>query len=274
MTRNQILSGGAAVLVGLAGVTIAQAADPANGTVSKATPKITWTGETIGSYLVLNPMANAPEDTPCEAPACDTFALTVADGPVDLELSNEVDDDAATGGIRVEQPDGTIVYADGDSGTGKPFKLKIKGAKNGAYSVGMINNFIDGPKAYKGGASALFPGAAPAPATPAPGATPAPSSGPAPAQSFTVTAKAPKKIKAKAKKLAVTVSVSTPVKSAVLTLAKGKKTVATAKSGAFSGTKKFSLKLKKLKKGSYTLSVQATSNEGVTVVKTLKVSAK
>ncbi len=253
------------------------AADPSEGTVDPATPKITWTGETTGSYLVLNPMNNDPEDTPCEAPACDKFALKVAGGPANLTLTNEVEDDDATGGIRVEKPDGSIVYASGPSATGKPFKLQIKAAPNGDYSVGMINNFIDGPQPYTGGAELAVPKPA-APAAPAPAPAPAPT-GPAPAQDFTLTVKAPKSASArklaKKRKLAVTVTVSREVAKITAKLAKGSKTAGTGFLGRTSGTKKLTVKTsRKLKKGSYKLTVAATDAQGTTVVRTLPIKVK
>ena len=251
------------------------AATPGEGTVGPDAPKVTWTGETIASFTVLNPMGNAPEETPCQAPTCDAFALTVNGGGVDLQLSNEVIDDDAIGGIRVEASDGTVTYASGASAEGKPFKLKVPKVKAGSYEIGMVNNFIDGPQAYNGAAELLVkpatPAPAPAPASPAP--APAPSGGGS-ATAFTMTVKAPKRASAKklgkAKKIVATVTTSRPVKRISGALRRGSKTVGKGSRGVSSGKVKLTVKVKKLKPGAHKLTVTATDGS-VVVTKTLKV---
>jgi hypothetical protein len=265
-------------------VATAIAAEPSSGKIDKAVPKVEWTGTTVGSFLVLNPMANAPAEVPCEAPTCDTFALEVADGPAEIEFANEVEDeDGAIGGIRVEMPDGSVQYADGDSKTGAPFKLKIKNAPNGSYSVGMINNYIDGAQPYKGSAGFVIkPPVATTPA-PAPGTPPAPGGGTGSgtattAEGITITVKVPKssaKKLGKKKKLVATVTVSREVASIAGTLKKGAKTIGKGSLGKVTKTAKLSIKVpKKIKAGKYSLTVVAKDGKGVTASKTLSLTIK
>lgn len=282
MTRfraRRVLLAATAVVAGSSAIAIAS--EPSSGTISSASPSIAWTGSTTGSYWVLNPMNNAPEDVPCEQPTCDTFALTLADqGTLTVAKEIETDSETATAGIRVTFPDGTVLYANGPSSTGKPLKSVIKNAKPGDYTIDLINNFVAGAT-YKGSAS-LPVAAAPAPAptaAPAPGATPPPSGQPATRTDFKLSVKVARKLSSrklrKGRKLTAAVKVSSPVTSMTAKLLKGRKTVATGSLGQVAKSAKLGLKLKSnLKKGSYSLVVTATNSENTSVTKIVKLKVK
>ena len=260
MTRVILAAAGTALIA-----TGAIAASPETGTVSKAAPTVKWAGDTTNSYVVLNPMGNAPEQVPCDGTHCDVFTLTVAEDAPNLEVAVNIDDDDATAGIRIARPDGTVEYDSGTSSTKSPFKLKIKDAKKGDYEIGIVNNFV-ATITYKASATALF--AAPVVAEPTPEVTPAPT--PAPAQPGQQAQPAPptltvqngkasaKKLK-KARKLAITASSSAPLTSVTAEIRKGSKRLASAKVAKLEGTQKISVKVKKgLKAGSYVLRVVGT----------------
>jgi hypothetical protein len=260
------------------------AATPESGSVSKAAPKVEWTGETIGSYFSRVPTAVTEDDSvPCQAPSCDSFALTVADS-ANLTIAADIDQEADNAGsvtLRVRQPDGTVIV--GSSGAdevsdGKPYKIQIKNAKTGDYTVEYWNNFFDGPITYSGYAELAV--AAPASGAPAGGQPPAPqptpaaggpAPGPAPTQAIALSVKS---AKAKGKKGSAKVTVSRTVKAVLAQLKKGKKVVATGKRGETTGTATIKFKAKKkLKKGKYTLTVTVTDGS-TSAAKTVKVKVK
>ena len=255
----------------------AVAATPDAGTVSASSPKVTWTGETTGSYFTRVPTAVSADDSvPCQAPSCDTFALKVetkANLTVAADIGQPSDNPGAVT-IRVRKPDGSVVV--GSSGAdevseGKPYKVQIKGADVGDYTVEYWNNFYDGPITYSGYAEL----AVPKPAAPAPVDVPAPTTAPAPTtettQAIDVTVAG---AKAKGKKASAKVTVSRAVTGITATLKKGAKVVATGTRGATSGTATIALKAKKaLKKGTYALTVTATDGKTSTA-KTVKVKVK
>lgn len=278
-SRTLLLALGGAAVVASAAATLAGAANPANGTISNASPSVRWDGDVTGSYAGRIPVVLSGDDSvPCFAPTCDTFKLTLADAG-DLTVTGTAPGGTSTGGeeapaqvtIRVRKPDGSVVLFTGDATEAKPLTGKIKGAAKGDYDVEYWNNFIDGPTEYVGSA---FIGAAPQPAAPT-GPAPAPTAapGPAPKQDLTVNGKAGKS-SAKAKKVVVTVTVSRAVKSVTATLRKGSKKVGSGKLGAFSGSKKLTIKAPKLKTGSYSVVLTADDGAGVKASKTIKVKVK
>ena len=178
-------------------VLTASAATPDKGTVSASSPTATWTGTLTRPYLTHilfaeEPAADATGQTPCSAPACDTFTLTVAGGPADLAFvfASEQTGDIS---MRVQDPDGTWTYYDGWSDTSPAAqKFTIKKAKAGDYTINVVarvfgqNNptAVDDTADYT--ATVTLGGAKPAPApvpavAPAASATPPPSATPRPA---------------------------------------------------------------------------------------------
>jgi hypothetical protein len=255
----------------LAGTAVA--ATPEEGSVSKSAPKFEWTGETTGGYLTRMPTAvSGSEETPCEAPSCDQFALKVADS-ANLTIAQMLDSESETAGLtlRIIKPDGSVVQEDANSGAaaGKYFKVVIKNAPTGDYTVQHYNNAAD-TMSYSSYAELAVP-AAPAPAPAAPVTSPPP---PAPVEAINLavaTGKASAKKLAKSRSLPVKVTVSREVKSITATLKKGSKTVGKGSLGVTSGTKTLKVKIaKKLKKGTYSLSVLATDGSS-SAGKTIKV---
>ena len=265
-------------------VSLAIAADPESGTVSKSTPTVEWSGELTFPYATwLQWFQNdGSADVACEAPSCDSFALTVADGPADVTLTMTADsaDSGSFEAIRVVKPDGSTAYVN-NTEVENPTKLVLKKAANGEYAVDVST----GSKAqatYTASAAMAVPAA---PSTPPAGGTqPPPTTNTPPQQpaappsDFTLTVKAPKASARKTRKgakLKATVSVSREVESLTATLKKGKKTVGVGKLGRFAGSKKVAVKLsRKLKKGKHTLTVSARDAQGVVVTRTVAVKVK
>lgn len=291
MNRKGIRLLCAASVAGGALATTAIAADPENGTVNDATPKVTWKGEVTGSTVALFGMAGAsdsgdPGRAPCEAPTCDTFTLQVAK-QADLSIGADVAGDGILIGLRIKKPDGSSLFTLEEASKGKPVVVKFKKAAVGEYVVDYTSQ-TDEPTGYD--AFAEIP--APAPATPPPSEpAPAPEPGgqqqpppaapaPAPAaQNIDLTIKPGKasarKLK-KSRKLAATVTVSREVAKLTGFLRKGSKTIGKVSRGTTAGTVKVTLKLsktaaKKLKKGAYTLTFVADDGKGTTASKTVKV---
>jgi methionine-rich copper-binding protein CopC len=243
---------------------VALATEPSSGEVSKANPKFQWTGSTTSSYPNFVAMGQDPDGTPCQSPACDTFALKVADGGIDLIFKAHMDKDGSTGpantGLRITKPDGTKQYTTGPSGAASELKVTLKKAPAGDYVVDLVNNFVGQPQTFTASAELAVP-AAPAPAAPAPAAPPA-AQAPAAAPETKLTVK-PARIKAKAKKLSVAVTASAPITGVTATLAKGGKKVATGKAARVEGSAKIAVKLaKKLKPGKYLMTVTGTDAQG------------
>jgi hypothetical protein len=266
-TRTLLLAPAVAML---AAAVPALASDPSSGTVSKAAPKFEWKG-TSNAYGVYPLHGTAgPEfgsDQPCEAPACDAFALEVADQDL---LTLTADNVAAEGPggdfieMDVVQPDGEVIYS--KSAEDAPVIVKIKNAPKGAYEVRV---YVNQPAHTDGSfnASALLGTAtkpAPAPAAPAPG-QPAPAPAPAapaaePAATLSLKTKSASAKKVK-KSLKLSLGSSKPVTNVQASIKKGTKVLGTAKLASMGTSGKVALKLKKaLKKGSYTIAI--TANDG------------
>jgi hypothetical protein len=271
----------AAAALALLPAAVAIASEPSSGTISTASPKATWTGTVQESVTAFHAQhTGGSDDAPCVQPTCDTYALKVADAAPELVLTADAgDNDAANVGLRVKMPDGSYVRAAGASSSPKsPLKLKIKPAPAGDYVVDYTNYYVGGEIPYTATATLTVPGAAPAAtAAPAPGGGPAPTPAP-PAQSFTLTVKAPKVSAKKAKKgrtVAVGVTVSREVSSVLAVLRKGKKEVGRGSLGKVAKSGKVKLLLgKALKKGAYSLYVEAKDAAGTTVSRTVKVTVK
>ena len=267
----------------LLSATVAVAADPPAGEVSNASPKVAWKGVVMNSMPAFHAQHTGQnDDAPCQAPACDTFALKVKDAAPEMIITVDAgENDAANVGVRVKMPDGSYVRAAGPSSSSKaPLKLKIKPAPAGDYVVDYTNYYVGGEIEYNGTATLTVPGGAgPVPTavpTPPPGpGEPAP--GPAP-ESFTLAVKAPKVSAKKAKKgksFAVGVTVSREVDSVTAILRKGSKEVGRGSAGKVAKTAKVKVLLAKaLKKGAYKLYVEAKDASGAKVSKTVKLTVK
>ena len=250
------------------------AADPESGDVSNAAPKVEWKG-TAGGYgasIVADVNGSFPA---CQAPTCDEFTLNVKD-QADLTVAITTDDGTGFTTIEVEDPDGTINY-NGGAEEQATSVIKIKKAKPGAYIVRtMTNNPPAQGDAYSGVATL---GSAPAAVTPPPssgGPTPPPSSQPpssqpAPSAAPTITVK-PGKLSARKAKKKLTIGLSSDgrVSGLVATLKKGSKKVGSGKLATLNGPGKIALKVKKLKKGSYTFRVAGKSDAGNVVATQVK----
>ena len=160
-----------------------QAADPAKGTVSAASPKVQWKGTLVRPYASHLAFNQEPEkgQTPCSPPGCDTFTLDVADpGDVTILLTSEQTEDLS---VRYQKPDGTWTYVAGWGDGQKATKVTIKKAVKGTYTLNVVARVFGtgNPTAvtdtadYAGTATLAGPAAPPAAAAvQAPAAAPAP----------------------------------------------------------------------------------------------------
>lgn len=246
----------------------ALATEPGEGTVSKANPKVEWTGES-NAYGVYPIHGIAQAGEPCSAPACDSFTLEVADQDT-LTLTADNDATGGPGSDSVEMdvvtPGGETIYT--QSAPDEPVTVKIKNAAKGTYTVNvLVNQPANVSGAFK--ASAVLGAVSKAPAPPAPSGQPAPSGGgqpaPAPAQEPAATLSlktkkaSAKKVK---KKLTLTIGASKPVTDVQATFKKGSKTLGTAKLASLGSSGKLAFKLKKaLKKGAYTVLISAKDGD-------------
>lgn len=274
----------AALALGALGTTAALAATPGSGTVSKASPEVTWTGAVTTSYPNRIPVIITEDDTfPCLPQMCDMFALEVADSDL-LTIKADAPESTSTSGnagsqvtLRIRRPDGSVsVHSTDTAGASpeKPLVVKIKNAPKGAWEIEYFNYFFGPPVEYNASAYLGTPAAAPAAEEPVTVAPP-PAADQTAQEGLTVRAKAGKvsaKKANKSRKLAAKVTVSRKVKSLTATLKKGKKVVGKGRLGAFSGTKRVTLKLtKRLKAGRYSLTVAANDGSGVSAIRTVAV---
>ena len=98
----------AAAFAALTLVPTAHAATPAQGEVSAAQPKASWTGEAYGQPLKLG--SGFQTHANCIAPFCDSFSLTVKD-PGALRVYLNAPGSAAYTDVRVTYPDGTSEFS-------------------------------------------------------------------------------------------------------------------------------------------------------------------
>jgi hypothetical protein len=170
----------------------AGAAEPDAGTVSAASPKVTWSGTVQGGILFHNTFFYEPAGTlPCQAPGCDTFTLENAAGGADLtiELASEQSPDIS---VRIQDPSGTWTYYNGWNDTAPVTKVRLKKAAKGTYVLNVVirrlgttnPTAVDDTSQYTGVAAlAVAPPAVAAPSVPAVApAAPAPAAQPAPAK--------------------------------------------------------------------------------------------
>ena len=259
---------------------LAAASSPTDGTVSAASPSVTWKG-TVTNGGVQNEAWGQDPTTPCQSPLCDTFTLNVATGAGVLTIKENITNTPTAGGegngsFRVTMPDGSQKVANGASSPKTALKLVIKNAPAGKYVVDMADGFdCCGPDDYNAEADLTIAGATPAPgATPVAGSTPGASSTPA-AAPITLAIISPKsasaKKLAKAKKLAVSLKSSGALNGVNVLLIKGKKTIDKASLATLNGAGKVTLKVKKkLKAGSYALAAGGKDSAGNNVVASIK----
>jgi hypothetical protein len=282
----------------------ASAATPAEGTISNSSPQVGWTGTLRSSGTYYNSWAQDPS-IPCQNPpsgatVCDGFGLKIGDAGsalITVNLQNAaLQGNNGSAGIRVEKPDGSYVYVQGESGKDVPLELDLADAAKGDYMVHTVASYVccnestylakaaltsappqgqppaqqQPPASSGGGQPAPQPEPQPQPAPQQAGSRAAPSD-------FVLTAKAPKvsaKKARKAKSIAVAVTTSRPIQKLTATLKKGKKTIGTGTLTAFKGKGTLKVKVPRtLKKGSYQLLI-AGSDNGVTVARTLKLTIR
>lgn len=237
----------------------ALAATPEAGTVSKDAPVVKWEGTATGYgvvplNLLLGSAGQGP--APCEAPTCDSFALTVAD-KYDLNVV------AAQRGadnfteLHVVKPDGEVIVV--QSADGEPARLKVKQAAPGDYTIEVLTNETAAQSgAYDASATLAVPAAAPAApaaAEPAVAAEPAPAPAPAPAVTLGVRTKS---VSAKKRALRLALTSSGPVTGVKLALKKGKRVVGKGSLARLDGKGRATIKLKRrLRPGTYVLAIMA-----------------
>ena len=158
----------------------------------------------------------------------------------------------------------------GGAAGGKVFKVVIKNAPTGDYTIDHFNN----ARAARNNDSFAELGGAAAPA-PAPGEPPAEGPGdPPPAQAIELQVKVGKQSArklSKSRKLPAKVTVSREVSSITGTLKRGRKVVGNGSLGTTSGTKTLLVKLpKKLRAGRHALTVTASDGQTSTT-RTVKV---
>jgi hypothetical protein len=244
------------------------AAEPGEGTVSAAAPKAEWTGEAAGYGTSIVADVNGSFFGPCQAPNCDEFTLDVKD-VADLTVALTTNDGSGFMTAEVEKPDGSIVY-NGGAAEADTTTFKIKKAATGTYLVrSQTNNTVADDYGYHGVASLAVASAAPvtAPVSAPPATTaPAPASAPtvAPA-TLSIRTRSASARRAKGT-LKVAVASDQPVSGVVATLRKGTKKVGSTRLASLSGKGTLKLRVsRKLKPGSYSLSVTAKDQRGAIV---------
>ena len=250
---------------------------------------VTWTGSFTGSGTFYTAW-DEDDSLNCSAPACDTFQLEVADGPANLRLKLRVQTRPAAGGtggggFRVTKPDGTRVWAKGDSGPETDFVLNIRGATNGNYRIDAVASYICcGTNAYEASAELLLADAPPGGSPPAGDPAPTPPSGggsqgggSGQAQDFSLQAKAGRLSARKVNKrrsFGVAVTTSRRIQNVTAQLAKGKKVLGKGRLAPFPGKGTVKLKFrKKLKAGRYKLTVRGIDGN-VIVSRTVSLKVK
>jgi hypothetical protein len=289
MTSKMLRLAAIAAAMGTTAVSVAVAATPDSGKVSKAEPIVEWGGSTTSGAVILNAWENDPS-TPCPPSdgngPCDPYALTIDEkGTVDIvakPLGQSDDGTPVTIGLRVEKPDGSIAYTSAE----EQATLTLEDAEKGEYTVTVADAFICcGPQDYQASATMRVPAPAAAPGDAPQGGTPPAGGGqpqqPAPQQNqpsstptdFALTAKAPK-VKRKARSFKVPVTTSRSVEKVTITLKKGSKTLGSGTFAPFPGKGSVKVKAsKKLAKGSYKL-VVVGQDGGVAVARTLKLKVR
>lgn len=254
----------------------AVASTPSSGKVSKAAPKTQWSGSNISGAVAFNAI-NQNDTTPCEAPSCDSYSLEVVDPGGELSikvgLALEASEGDATALVRVTDPAGKALVSSGPSSAAKPFKVTVKNAAAGVYTVDVTDSFVCcGPSEYAASAELSF--GAPAGTPEAPAAPAAPNAAPAPSFSVKAATVSAKKVN-KAKKLAATLTSSAKLSQVRVILVQGKKQFGAGTLASLDGTAKATVKLKrKLKKGTYAFAASGIDGQGRKVVAGVKFKVK
>ena len=238
--RTAVLAG--LVLALLAGR--AFAAEPESGKVSKASPKVTWTGAVTSfqSWQLYN-----LDVRQCLPPSCDTFQLEVADGPATLNIRIASKDSPSY--VEVIGPDGSSRLF----GSSETVKATIRNAASGNYTINVAQN-EQVQATHEGTAELFFSGET----VPTPTPTPTPTPGAAPTLAVKTTrAKRGRSIRVRLQSSATL----TNVKAVLL---KGKRRLATGALARLEGAGTIRLRAKKktLQKGRYTLRASGTDEQG------------
>ena len=268
----------------LLGTALASAADPQDGKVSSSSPRVEWKGESNG-YLYYNYQRvsrTGGQQPRCDAPACDTFTLEVADS-ADLTISATYETTVFLD-FDIILPDGSSLWIDG-SDESNTTVAKIKKAKPGKYVIRVTTNgnasqdgaytaFAQlavpaqpGPPAGGGGGTRPPPSQGTPPSSGQPPAPPAPgSNNPQPAPSsaqLSIRTRSAKVRKLKKRKLTVKLSTTAPLTNVRVFLRKGKKIVAKGRLAKLSGSGKAKIRLsKKVKPGRYVLAASGRTQSG------------
>lgn len=126
----------AAATVTLAVASPAVASTPATGTLSEAKPLLKWTGEAASGIFNVTPVA----DMRCDAPFCDTYALTLPEkGTFEVSITAQT----ATGftDLILIDPAGERTRITTGSGE-KTASLLLDDAAPGLYTVQALTNTL------------------------------------------------------------------------------------------------------------------------------------
>jgi hypothetical protein len=148
----------AAALAALTFAVPAAASTPAEGEVSAAQPKTSWSGEAYGQPFKFGPSFQTHDL--CIAPFCDTYTLTVAD-PGALQVFLNAPGSAGYVDVLVTKPDGATEFLEGVE-TEVSHTIVYRTAQTGAYTFDIWPNEIYG--VYDGrvtGAAELCPAPTP-----------------------------------------------------------------------------------------------------------------
>ena len=127
-----------------AAVPAAHAATPAEGEVSAADPKVSWSGEAYGQPFKFGPEFQTHDL--CIAPFCDSFALTVTE-PGHLRVNLSAPTSAGYTDVVVTMPDGTSLFFAGSEDQ-VAHQLTDEDAPTGTYHFDIWPNEL--PVAYNG----------------------------------------------------------------------------------------------------------------------------
>jgi hypothetical protein len=254
----------------------APAATPDSGSIGISSPKVSWQGADFAgayaSHLAFIANDAAGQEPDCTSGTCDTFKLTIADGPHDV-LFQLVSQESESVSLWLQKPDGSHLYYNGN--TNPTTKLKIKKLAAGEYTLYITTN-VYGTSTYTGSAEITdAPAAVPvtAPTVNTPPTQAAPTAEAHPVTLCARAAKASAKKLSRSHKLTVGLAASGPLSAVKATLAKGKKRIGTGALAKLANSGKLVLKLtgKKVKAGTYVLTVSGKDAEGHVVSSTTKV---
>jgi len=238
---------------------VAPAADPESGTVSRSSPKVTWTGQVTSfqSWQLYNQGQHR-----CLQPSCDTFTLEVAEAGGNLALTVASQDSPSY--VEVVKPDGSSQLF----GSAETVKGTIKNAPSGSYTIHVAQNEST-QATHQGTAELSFPSATP-PAPAAPGGEPPPQAEPPATTLKVLTSKA-----RRGRKLSIALQTSAPLSDVRATLLRGSRTVAAGRLGSLRDRGKIAVKAARaLKRGRYVLRVTAKDEHGRDVGASRRISLR